>query len=45
MFDNSEDDSYMALIITRVSEVIIFSPCVFVCDFVCVFITMFVRTI
>ena len=33
------------LIIPRVSEVIMFSPRVFVCDFVSVFITMFVRTI
>ena len=35
----------VALIITRVSEVIMFSPCVFVCLWLCVFITMFVRTI
>ena len=37
------------VIITRDSEVIMFSPCVFVCLFVCVwlsmFVTMFVRTI
>ena len=37
------------LVITRVSEVIMFIPCVSVCLFVCVcvsmFVTMFVRTI
>ena len=37
------------MFITRDSEVIIFSPCVFVCVCVCVFlsmfVTMFVRTI
>ena len=38
-----------SVFITRDSEVIVFSPCVFVCLFVCVcvsmFVTMFVRTI
>ena len=34
-----------AVIITHGSEMIMFSPCVFVCLWLCVFITMFVRTI
>ena len=39
MGDDTIPDS--GIVITRVSEVIMFSPCVFVC----VFIMMFVRTI
>ena len=34
-----------AFIITRDSEVIMFSPCVFVCVCLSMFVTMFVRTI
>ena len=38
---------HLFVFITRDSEVIMFSPCLFVCLFVCVsmFVTMFVRTI
>ena len=40
-----QENAFESVFITRVSEVIMFSPCVFVCLFVCVFITMFVRAI
>ena len=42
-----DDIMFHILVITRVSEVVMFSPCVFVCLCVCVsmFVTMFVRTI
>ena len=42
LFSASNQFIIKYFIITRVSEVIMFSPCVFVCLFVCLFVTLFV---